>query len=162
MKEEILDQIETWVEDIGVGMLVTHGNSDNLSSRPMEVVTTDLENGFFYFFSDSNTIKITEIAQNSGSLISFSCPKKKIYLSVEGNAFVINDKNEFQKHWNDKVSLWYPQGIDDEKLRLISFKIEDIEFWSPEDNNLFRSYKILLSNILGERPKVDQHKKIDF
>jgi general stress protein 26 len=54
-------------------------------------------------------------------------------LSVEGQAELISDKREFEKHWTKDLEMWFERGIETSGLLLIKVRASRIHYWDGEN-----------------------------
>ncbi len=113
--------------------------SDAIITRPMSN-NGDVEyDGDSWFFSYEDTKKVRDINRDPGVTLTFTAPpsllgKPGIFVAVEGQAILINDKAGFEEHWVKDLERWFPQGIDTPGIVLIKVSAKTIEYWDGEDN----------------------------
>ena len=62
--------------------------------------------------------------------------KPGIFIAIEGDASVIKDKTEFEKHWVKDLERWFSDGIETPGLVLIKVHAGRIEYWDGEENEI--------------------------
>ncbi|WJH41187.1 pyridoxamine 5'-phosphate oxidase family protein [Aliirhizobium terrae] len=111
----------------------------SIVSRPMSN-NGDVEyDGDSWFFSYEDTKKVGDINRNNAVTLTFTAPpsllgKPGIFIAVDGEADLIRDKAQFEKHWAKDLERWFPEGIDTPGLILIKVSARAIEYWDGEDN----------------------------
>lgn len=139
MSTKTLKELSKQLQKIDFCMLNTFPNGDSLSSRPMSN-NGDVEyDGDSYFFSYADTQKIRHIEHSSHVGLTFTAPpgllgKPGIFIAVDGNAILINDKSQFEAHWVSDLGRWFPEGIDTPGILLIKVSAIEIEYWDGEEN----------------------------
>ena len=71
-------------------MLITVNVTKELMSRPITTADIDTE-GNMWFFTDEFCDKSEKILLNNEVLINYAAPTLKKYISIRGNASLIND-----------------------------------------------------------------------
>lgn len=112
-----------------------------VSTRPMSN-NGDVEyDGDSWFFSFEDTRKVAAIVRDPKVALSLSAPpsllgKPGLFVAIEGEASVIKDKAEFEKHWVKDMERWFTEGVDTPKLVLIKVHAGRIEYWDGEENEV--------------------------
>ncbi|KQO74973.1 pyridoxamine 5'-phosphate oxidase family protein [Rhizobium sp. Leaf262] len=120
-------------------MLTTNPAAGVLNSRPMSN-NGDVEyDGDSWFFSYEETKKVSEIRDNNVVSLTFTAPpsllgKPGIFIAVDGEASLVQDKALFEKHWVKDLDRWFPDGIETPGIVLIKASARSIEYWDGEDN----------------------------
>lgn len=133
--EELIKQLRK----IDFCMLNTIGQSGNISSRPMSN-NADVEyDGDSWFFSFDDTRKVSDIGRDASVTLTFTAPpglfgKPGIFIAMAGNASLIRDKTQFERHWTSDLNRWFPEGTETPGIVLIQVSATDIEYWDGEDN----------------------------
>lgn len=109
-------------------MLITRGSeSRQLHARPMAIV--ELESSCrIWLITSQDSAKIHEI--ESCTAVHLSLQKEgEIYLSIDGQADIVDDRNRIRKLWDDSFALWFPKGADDPNIALIVVTPQRAEYW---------------------------------
>ena len=156
-------QKKVWelIKDIRVAQLVTHGESETLSARPMQAVNKHFD-GTLWFFTQNTSPKIQEIQRNANVLLSYSEPAKQDYLSVQGKAEVVQDRAKIDELWSEPLRAWFPQGKDDPKIALLRVDVTRAEYWDAPSSALVMIYGYAVARLTGKTPKVGENKKVAF
>lgn len=117
------------IADIKVAMLTTRDEDGTLRSRPMGTQSADAFEGTLYFFTDIDSAKIFEVEDSRAVNVSYAEPGSQKYASLSGNASVTQDRDQLEAHWNPMLKVWFPQGLDDPKVALLSIDVVKAEFW---------------------------------
>lgn len=116
------------IQDIDIAMLTTVNEQGLLHSRPMATQEMSPE-GVLYFFVDTSSAKVSEIAfQNQVNLV-YAKPEDNRYISISGKANI--DKNKFRMEglWKPSFRAWFPEGLEDPNLGLLQITVEQAEYW---------------------------------
>jgi len=58
---------------------------------------------------------------------------KPFFITVEGRAELIRDKDQFAEHWTKDLDSWFKQGIDTPGLTLVKVKAQRLHYWDGYD-----------------------------
>lgn len=154
---EPVDTIWKLMSDVGMAMLVTHAQSNDMRARPMFARVETDENAI-YFFTDANAPKDQEIAHDSHVCLAFADPKGSRYVSVSGTAEVIANTELAERLWRT-ADMAYFTNSNDPKLRIIRVTPEKGEYW--EGSGMLSTLASLVkAGAKGERPKLGANAKV--
>lgn len=138
-----MEELSKKLGKIDFCMFNTSG-AGSIVSRPMSN-NGDVEyDGDSWFFSYEDTKKVVDINRDTGVTLTFTAPpsllgKPGIFIAVDGEADLIREKAQFEKHWVKDLERWFPEGIDTPGLILIKVSARAIEYWDGEDNGRMES-----------------------
>ncbi len=148
------------ISDFRTAMLVTNTGTNAMRARPMAVV--DLRRDADALFMTSlDSPKIDEIEHDHNVLLTFQSSSQ--FASVRGIAHVDRDKKLIKQHWKESWKVWFPKGVDDPSLALISFDAKEGEYWDNAGVQGVRyAFEAVKAYMQGETPKTDekQHGKV--
>ena len=133
-----LEDISEKMRDIDFAMLSTRTASGAIAARPMSnnrQVEYDGDN-FFFTCGDTGTVADIEGDPNVGLGYqgkSGALGMKPFFITIEGRAELIRDKNEFEEHWTKDLDAWFKEGIDTPGLALIKVHAQRIHYWDGYD-----------------------------
>jgi general stress protein 26 len=138
MAQMTLTDIAETLKDIDFVMLNTHTEGGQIAGRPMSN-NRDVEyDGDSWFFIDqesrtfedvSRDPKVTLSVQGSKGLLG----KPPLFLSIEGDAEIIQDRATFAEHWQSELDRWWPDGPDTPGIAMIKVHARRIHYWRGED-----------------------------
>lgn len=153
-----LKRMRELIEELKVAMLVTERDGE-LRSRPMHTTEVE-EDGTVYFFTSNDSGKVEEIEEDRFVNLAYSNPDKQNYLSISGNASIVNSERKIAELWNPVLKAWYPDGLETPKLRLIKVVPNRAEYWESSGNSLVQMFNIGKALIKGERYKAGVHEEV--
>ena len=103
------------------------GTAEKLHARPMAIAALD-ECCDIWFITSEETEKIEEIKTNPRVLVTFQ-RDHGIYVSLSGTAVVSTEKTKLEKLWKESFRVWFPKGIDDPLICMVTVKVDWGEFW---------------------------------
>jgi len=157
------DKTEQWsqllekIRDIKFAMLTTENEEGRLHCRPMATLEA-AESGALWFFSGRSTHKAHEIGRNSRVNLAYIASDKHTFLSVSGEAQVVEDSAKARALWNPFMKAWFPKGLEDPDLALLRVDVEEAEYWdvaSKKMTTLIRFAKSLIG--AGRREESSGH-----
>jgi general stress protein 26 len=135
MRDDQLEKVRAMLEDFDTAMLVTEVRGMT-RARPMAIARVE-PNGDLWFFTDRDTAKVQEVQANRQVLIV--CQKDHSrYLSMNGSADLIEDRNQICELWKESYRTWFPRGIEEPGLVLLRVRAEEAEYW---DNQGFKGVR---------------------
>jgi general stress protein 26 len=138
-----LPELAAAMRAIDFTMLTTRGESGALNSRPMSN-NRDVEfDGDSWFFTYADTAKVADIRRDPAVALTLQGASGEggrpgIFLFIEGEAELIDDKARFAEHWQDDLQRWFPQAIDTPGMMLIKARAGRICYWDGEDQGEVR------------------------
>lgn len=156
-----LEKVDHILKHIKAGMMMTVGKDKQFHSRPMMHQQFDQENHELWFFTGKTTGKTEEIETDSRVNISFSSWETNTYLSLCGDAEIVEDPEKEKELWNPLLKAWFPEGLDDPRLVLIRVKIHSFEYWDNTSSALVLLVgfaKAVLTGKIYQSSKAENHR----
>lgn len=116
------------IKDIDIAMLTTVDAKGFLRSRPMATQEMS-EDGTLFFFMDTASPKVEEIASINQVNLVYSQPDDHRYVSISGRAIVNKNKAKMKELWKPSLKAWFPEGLEDPNLGLLQVTVEQAEYW---------------------------------
>lgn len=158
--EKEFEKLKEYIKDIRIAVLTTITQAGEPVSRPM--ATTKLQDdGTLWFFSCENTSKTGQINSKSKVNVFYQDRGGEKYISVSGEAKIIQDRNKIEELWNPLLKAWFPQELEDKGITLIKVEPDYAEFWEAP-NKLEQIYNKTKSILTGEKTSRGEHQKIKF
>ena len=154
------ERIWELMSDINIAMIVTHsGQGDALRARPMaaQVVADDHA---VYFFTDARAPKDDEVKHNSNVCLTFADESGNNYVSVTGEAEVVQDAELAKRIWTPAAKAWFT-GPDDPQLRILKVTPDKGEFWEGP-GLVARTAAMAAAIVGGNRPKMGESEKVSM
>jgi general stress protein 26 len=125
---EQIEKLRELIKDIDIAMLTTVDDDGSLRSRPMGTQEAEFD-GDLWFFTSADTAKVDEIEREHQVNVSYAEPSKNRYVSVSGMARLLNDRAKMKELWSPIYKAYFPEGLDDPKLRLLKIQVHKAEYW---------------------------------
>lgn len=147
-----LKKLKSILGDVKSGMLITIcQDTKKLHSRPMMYRKLDFEKNEIWFFTKRQTSKVNEIQHNSRVNLSFISPKMNSFVSLYGDARIIDDYQKEQELWSPLLRTWFPLGLKDPSLALICVHIDFAEYWDSASSSIVQLAGMAKALLSGER-----------
>ncbi len=144
------------------GMLTTLSNDGSPHVRPMAVARLDEDCSLWFLTRDPSEVA-TEIRTDSIATISFQ-REPDLYVIVNGFVRVTHDVHVATQLWQESLRHWFPEGLEDKDLAVISLEPHSGDYWESTGAGKFRTaYEFVRSSVTGTEPIVqtaDQHVKV--
>ncbi|MDB6151995.1 MAG: class probable F420-dependent enzyme [Chthoniobacteraceae bacterium] len=152
------------LEQFKVAMLVTHAGNGKLRARPMALAKVESD-GQLWFITDSETAKAHEIETESD--VQVVCQNdRSTYLSLQGRASLIHDREKIEELWQEPFKVWFPKGKEEPNLALISVEPIEGEFWDTQGlkkiSYLFEAAKAYATGTTPNIEEGEQHGRLQF
>ena len=143
MGDMTIKELAKRMKDIDFAMLSTRTDGGVIASRPMSNNGEVEYDGDSWFFSYEDTRTVRDIAADPRVELGFAGQKSLlgkpgIFISVQGDAEVIRDKAEFERHWTSDLERWFPEGTDTPGIVLLKVHASRIHYWDGEDEGELR------------------------
>jgi general stress protein 26 len=149
------------LQSFSTAMLVTSGLDGRPESRPMQMATVD-DGGDIWFLTGRSGRVVEQIEKDSIVLLIFQS-EHSAYLSLSGRAQIEPDKTRLQELWKEPYKVWFPGGMDDPEIAVLSVEPLNAEYWDSRGlNRLEYMFEAAKAYVTGQRPNVsdaDHHAK---
>jgi general stress protein 26 len=125
----------------------------DLSSAPMHVCPMHTQQvddaGSIWFFSGLDSEHVGHIRAGSQVQLIYSNPSRYEFLTVFGNAEIVDDPAKVEELWKPVVKAWFPEGKEDPNLTLIRIEPLKAHYWDTKDGKLVVLAKMLVGAVTG-------------
>ncbi len=141
------------VKDIKFGMFTSRHGNGHLHSRPMTLQNKEIgaDASLWFFMSRSNDA-VADLAKDPAVNVSFADPSDDSYVSVTGNASVVEDMAKKEELFSTMAKAWFPRGVTDPDLALVRVKIVHAGYWDIEKSKIVQLYDMAKAAMTGEPP----------
>ena len=158
--QENIRKLKTLVEEVKIAMLCS-SQGDHLRSRPMSTAQFD-EEGSIWFFTNDHSGKASELVVNHQICLAYSNPSKNSYISISGDARIVNDWQKMKELYNPAINAWFPKGLDDPNLALLKVTPFQAEYWDSSSSKMITLFNKAKALLTGEKYQEGQHGKIEL
>ena len=163
MDDKSSDQLKLWdmIKDIKFGMF-THRHTDGrLHSVPLTTQNRSLdEASTLYFFVSRKSELAQNIDQDMHVNVTYTDPSKDRYVSVSGEALIVEDQPKKDDLFSTMAKAWFPGGATDPDLALLKANMSHAEYWNVKESKMVQVAKMVTAAIAGTRPTLGEHKEV--
>ena len=164
MSTPVSDQKTLWklIKDIKFGMFThSHANGE-LHSHPLTTQNKPDDDGSTLYFFVSRKSELTQrMAQDGNVNVSYAHPGDDSYVSVSGQAAIVEDQTKKDYLFTPMTKAWFPLGATDPDLALLKVDIGHAEYWDVTESKMVQLAKMAKAAITGEPPeKMGEHKEL--
>lgn len=145
------------IKDIEVAMMTTSDPDGRLRSRPMGTQRIEFD-GDLWFFTSRESGKVIAIENDQQVNLAYSSPNDMRYVSVTGNASIVEDRTRAAELWSPLYRSWFPKGLQDPNLVLIKVEVESAEYWDYHSSKMI-SLLDLAKSLIKKEGVVDRNKE---
>jgi general stress protein 26 len=123
-----LSQVLSLVETIRIAFLITMSHEGEFHARPVQTLGIE-HDGILTFFTDVSSEKAEEVRQDVRVGLVYADTSEHRYVAIRGAGRVTRDPQRARQLWSLDQLAYYPQGPEDERLGLLTVRIEHAEYW---------------------------------
>jgi len=153
-----LSKLTELARDIRIAMLTTIDAEGHFTARPMAQQEVEFD-GDLWFFTDSAGL-MAEIRANSHVGVTLS--SSDTWISIDGDAEIIDDVAKAKDLWNTWVEAWLPQGPEDPSVKLIRVNGHTAEYWDTPGSKVTSAISFLKTKLTGERTNVGENETVQL
>ncbi len=160
------DQQKLWelIKDTRFGMLVHRHSDGMLHAHPLTTQNKDVdEDATLYFFIPKDGDIARHVATDNVVNVSYANTSDDSYVSIAGHAAMLEDQVKKEALFNTFAKAWFPKGVTDPNLGLLTVQIVDAEYWDVDDSKMVQLFKMAKAAVTGDAPpNMGEHKKLDL
>lgn len=116
------------VRAIRVAFLITMSHEREFRARPVQTLGTEPD-GTLRFFTDVHSGKAEELRQDLRVGLVYADTNTHSYVAIRGTGRITRDPQRASELWSIEQFAYYPHGPEDERLGLLTVRIEHAEYW---------------------------------
>ena len=141
------------------GFLTTITMDGRLTSRPMTLQEVEFD-GDLWFFAERDSNPVEHIAASPE--VNVGVGSGGTWVSLTGDAIVVEDAAKKRELWNSAVEAWFPQGPDDGGVVLIKVQAQSAEYWDTPGGRLATAFSFVKAKVTGRRIEGGENEKVDL
>jgi general stress protein 26 len=165
MSNPSTDHEKLWelIKDIKFGMFTHRHDNGMLHSLPLTTQNKSGDEGeSLFFFISRNSEVAKQVPQDNHVNVSYTDPGDDSYVSVSGDAFLVEDQNKKNDLFSPMAKAWFPKGPTDPDLALMEVHIHHAEYWDVKESKMVQLAKMATAAVTGKPPSMGEHKKMDM
>ncbi|WP_392530805.1 pyridoxamine 5'-phosphate oxidase family protein [Nostoc sp. C117] len=117
------------IKDIDYGMFTTVDEDGSLHSYPMSMSGEIKSDATLWFFTYSDSHKVSEVEYHPQVNVSFVSPEQQRFISISGTSQLVQDRNKMRELWKPELQTWFPKGLDEADIALLKVNINQVNYW---------------------------------
>ena len=106
-----------------------------------------------WFFMSRSGDPVDDLATEPTVNLSYADTSNDRFVSVSGQARVVENKAKAQALWSPLAQAWFSGGVDDPDLALIEVKIVHAHYWNVTESKITQLYQMAKAAITGKKPE---------
>jgi general stress protein 26 len=153
-EQEAREHLWSLIKDIRFAMFTTrHPSNGHLHSRPMTTQNSKLdEDSTLWFFMSRKSDPVADFREDPVVNVVYADPGSDSYVSVSGEAAVVNDMAKKEQLWSKMAEAWFPQGASDPDLALVQVRITHANYWDVKESKIVQLFKMAKAAVTGKPP----------
>jgi general stress protein 26 len=139
--------------------LTTITMDGRLTSRPMTLQEVEFD-GDLWFFAERDSNPVRHIAASPE--VNVGAGSGGSWVSLTGDAVVVDDVAKKRELWNSGAEAWLPQGPDDASVVLIKVRADSAEYWDTPGGRLATAFSFVKAKVTGSRIEAGENRKVEL
>jgi len=116
--------------------------------------------GDLWFFAERDSTPVRHVT--AAPQVNVGVGSGGTWVSLTGNAVVVEDGAKKRELWNSAVEAWFPQGPDDAGVVLLKVEADSAEYWDSPGGRLATAFSFVKAKVTGERIDGGENEKVDL
>ena len=142
-----VNRLAELAKDIRIAMFTTVDQDGHFVSRPMAQQEVEFD-GDLWFFAERDSRVVRNLAFNPHVGVTLS--SSDTWISIDGDAEVVDDRAKAKDLWNAWVEAWLPQGAEDPSVVLIKVEAHGAEYWDTPGGRVASVISFVKAKVTGE------------
>ncbi|WP_420595753.1 pyridoxamine 5'-phosphate oxidase family protein [Deinococcus sp.] len=148
-RDESIKTIAGLVKDIKFAMMTFMTEAGHLHSQPMTTQQQEFD-GDVWFIGSKKSDLVRSVRQTPKVNLSYA-DSGNGFVSIYGDAELIEDSAKLGELWNDMYKAWFPQGKADPDIQLIKVTAMGAHYWESS-GKLKGVYQMAKAAVTGNPP----------
>lgn len=159
MSDEQTQKVAELLKGERFGFLTTITMDGRLTSRPMALQEVEFD-GDLWFFAERGSTAVEHITASPE--VNVGAGSGGSWISLTGDAVVVDAVAKKRELWNSAVGAWFPQGPDDDGVVLIKVEAGSAEYWDTPGGRLATAFSFAKAKLTGERIEGGENAKVEL
>lgn len=130
-REETIQAMREVMQDVKIAILTVITDEGHLQAHPMTTRQAEFD-GDVWFLGGKDTKQVQSMAARPQVNVTYADHGKGAYVSISGEARLVEDRAKLQELWNDAYQAYFPGGIDDPSIQLVKIEAQGGEYWGSD------------------------------
>jgi general stress protein 26 len=158
VSDEQTRKVAELIKDHRIAMLTTRDPFGTLISRPMALQEVEFD-GDLWFFAERGSRKVLHVG--ASSQVNVTVSGSGSWVSLTGEASVVEDVEKKRELWNAGAEAWLPQGPDDDSVVLVRVEGRSAEYWDTP-GRIATVLSFAKAKATGERYSGGENERVDL
>jgi general stress protein 26 len=159
MSDEDARKVAELITGERFAFLTTTAPDGTLTSRPMALQEVEFD-GDLWFFAERTSRKMSHLVAHPQ--VNVAAGSGGSWVSLTGQASVVDDVGRKRELWNSAVEAWFPQGPDDGSVVLLRVEGTSAEYWDSPGGRLATLISFAKAKVTGERIDAGENETVDL
>jgi general stress protein 26 len=159
MSDEQTRKVAELIKGQRFGFLTTITMDGRLTSRPMTLQEVEFD-GALWFLAERDSNPVEHIT--ASPQVNVGVGSGGTWVSLTGDAVVVEDVAKKRELWNSAVEAWFPQGPDDDSVVLLKVEADSAEYWDSAGGRLATAFSFVKAKVTGQRIEGGENEKVDL
>ncbi|MFG6277712.1 pyridoxamine 5'-phosphate oxidase family protein [Microbacterium sp. 5K110] len=150
-----LEKLNEILKKFRFAMLTTRAEEGDLHAHPLTVQERESD-GDLWFIVGTHASAVEHVRRDPKVGLSFS--SDGLWLSLAGEAEVIDDTAMLKELWSTSVEAWFPDGPESPDIALLKVSALSGEYWGSAGGRVATAIALVTSKVTGERPRAENEK----
>ena len=150
-----LGKLNELLKKFRFAMVTTRAQDGALHAHPLTVQETESD-GDLWFIVGSHASAVEHVRRDPKVGLSFSTDGT--WLSLAGEAEVVDDLSKLKELWSTSVEAWFPEGPSDPTVGLVKFSADSAEYWDSPGGKVASALSFVRSKVTGDALDADNQK----
>ena len=160
-RTESFKKVTDLMKDARICMLTTMTSDGKHVSRPMGMQEVDFD-GDLWFFTKIDSNKVGQIQVNPDVNVAFSDQKHNAWVSISGNAELVQDRSKMEELWNPLLKAWFPDELETPGIALIKVNAESAEYWDSPGGVVVSLFGMVKAAVTGKPAEGGENKSVEL
>ena len=158
MSDQQTRKVAELIKEQRLAMLTTRDPFGTLMSRPTALQEVEFD-GDLWFFAERGSRKVLHVG--ASPQVNVTVNGSGSWVSLTGEAAVVEDTAKKRELWNAGVEAWLPQGPEDDSVVLIRVEGRSAEYWDTP-GRVATALSVAKAKMTGERYSGGENERVEL
>ncbi|MEV7758819.1 pyridoxamine 5'-phosphate oxidase family protein [Microbacterium sp. NPDC089180] len=154
-----LEKLNELLKKFRFAMVTTRAENGDLHAHPLTVQETESD-GDLWFIVGTHASAVEHVRRDPKVGLSFSTDGT--WLSLAGEAEVVDDLAKLKELWSTSVEAWFPDGPEAPGVTLLKVSTLTGEYWGSAGGRIATAIALVTSKVTGDRPRGGENETFDL
>jgi len=111
----------------------------------------DADDSLWFFMSKASD-PVADVVADPTVAVIYADPGADTWVTVSGEAAVIDDAAKKKQLWNKATEAWFPNGPGDPDVALVQVRIVHANYWDVKESKPVQLFKMAAAVVTGKPP----------